>query len=237
MEEGLIYVFLSGLGIGFAGNLHCVGMCGPLVIAGASSMSGKNSVLSSLLYHKARIIAYIFLGLAFGYIGQTISLVVFQQWISIVAALLIFAYLFIYYSTVNSRIDKLQWIQILKTKISELLYSPDSYWRIMQLGFLNGLLPCGLVYIAGITAAASGSYLTGSVLMLGFGMATFPVMLGIMIMGRKFSFQHKSLFSKLSPIMIFSVAVLLLLRGMNLGIPYISPKLENNKMECCNKGK
>lgn len=236
MGEGLLYVFISGLAIGFAGNFHCIGMCGPLVIAGSTAFNrDKNIYLAGFIYHSLRIIAYVFIGIIFGYIGQSISIVLFQQWLSIGAAIFIFIYLFVFYSKVNQWIDRMSIIKLLKNKISNLLVSEKSNLNIAQLGFMNGLLPCGLVYVAGLTATASGSFITGTILMLGFGLATFPVMFFLMVIGRKISFNVRMSLKKLSPVFIFSVAFLLLLRGMNLGIPFVSPKVENQSMQCCHK--
>ena len=89
------------------------------------------------------------------------------------------------------------------------------------LGAINGLLPCGLVYIAAAGAAATGQPIEGAIHMAAFGAGTLPVLLGIGMAGRSLSFMPR--FRRLIPVTVGMVAVLLILRGLALGIPYLSP--------------
>lgn len=94
-------------------------------------------------------------------------------------------------------------------------------------GLLNGLLPCGLVYIGIIGSVAAGSALKGMLFMFCFGVGTMPVMLSFLLMAKQFSFNFRYKIKKLAPIFISFVAVLLILRGLNLGIPYLSPSIHS----------
>lgn len=91
------------------------------------------------------------------------------------------------------------------------------------LGLLNGLLPCGLVYLGIIGSLATGSALQGALFMLAFGLGTAPVMLSFLLMAKQFNFNYRKRLQKLAPVFISLVAVILILRGLNLGIPYLSP--------------
>ena len=93
------------------------------------------------------------------------------------------------------------------------------------LGLLNGLLPCGLVYAACAGAAALGEWLGGIEYMTLFGLGTLPVMLGISLSGRAIPVAWRFRLQQLVPFSIAVVGVLLILRGMALGIPYVSPDL------------
>ena len=91
-------------------------------------------------------------------------------------------------------------------------------------GLLNGLLPCGLVYIALAGAVAAGDVFSGMSYMFVFGMGTFPMMLMISLSGKYFKplwFNYHRVLS----IFLWILALLFILRGLNLGIPYVSPHL------------
>ncbi len=170
-----------------------------------------------------------------GIIGHGISLVVLQQWISITTGVFLLLYMIFFHSKIDVWIDNLRLFGGLKRKISTLINQPLSYSGIAKLGLLNGFLPCGLVYMTGVVAISSGNILHAIILMLGFGLATLPVMFTMMYFGAKMNFRYRSLIRKVSPIVMYLVAILLLIRGLNLGIPYVSPKLESDKMSCCER--
>src|SRR5581483_11013469 len=92
-------------------------------------------------------------------------------------------------------------------------------------GLLNGLLPCGLVYVACAGAVASGSLISAISYMAGFGLGTVPMMFGISTVGTLFHQGLRMRFQKMIPVFLMVVAGLLILRGMALGIPFISPQL------------
>ena len=88
---------------------------------------------------------------------------------------------------------------------------------------INGLLPCGMVYVA-LAASLNFHEVQNSVLfMTAFGAGTFPMMMLLTIVGHRLSFSLRSTIRKAVPYLMTTMAVLLILRGMNLGIPFISP--------------
>ena len=101
------------------------------------------------------------------------------------------------------------------------------------LGGLNGLLPCGLVYVAAALAAASGGTFRGTEIMLAFGLGTVPMMLGIgfarslpKVAAR---LQWRSVLNYCSVL----AGVMLILRGLSLGIPYVSPNFWSRAGALC----
>jgi sulfite exporter TauE/SafE len=106
---------------------------------------------------------------------------------------------------------------------------------LFTVGLLNGLLPCGLVYIACAAATATGSLMSGVDYMLAFGLGTVPMLLTISLVGTKLQFVLRLRLQRLIPVSLAVVGALLLLRGMALGIPYVSPKLpaEPGAASCC----
>jgi hypothetical protein len=90
---------------------------------------------------------------------------------------------------------------------------------------LNGLLPCGLVYVALAGAVARGTLLAGICYMAWFGLGTMPTMLGISLSGKVFPLYFRLRLRGAIPLGVCLLAGLLILRGLALGIPYVSPAL------------
>ena len=101
-----------------------------------------------------------------------------------------------------------------------------AYSATFVLGMLNGLLPCGLVYVALSAAVATGSIVSAAVFMSVFGIATAPLMLFLLLFAAQLSAKYRSKMRQWLPVFTGIVAILLILRGLDLGIPYISPDLE-----------
>ena len=108
-----------------------------------------------------------------------------------------------------------------------------SYPAVFALGAANGLLPCGLVYLAGTASAASGDVASALLYMLMFGLGTLPMMLGIGVCGPSLmKFLQRFRLQPLVPVAVTLVAVSLILRGLALGIPYISPGASDGEIKC-----
>jgi len=121
-------------------------------------------------------------------------------------------------------------------KIFGRMFAIRSYGSLFIIGILNGFLPCGLVYIAIASAIVLGSVEQGVVYMVVFGLGTIPVMLSLSVLGNVVSIRFRKKVSKIIPYFIILIGILFILRGLNLGIPYVSPKLDKSdgtKMECC----
>ncbi len=211
---------------GLLGSLHCMGMCGPLVLAFPQS-SGKQA----LLYHSARILAYAFLGALTGSIGMGINWAGWQQTLSIVSGVLIVLFAL-------GLLRKKAPIPGFVSRTFQKLAGKNNAGSSLSLGFVNGLLPCGMVYVAMAGALSSGTTWEGALYMLLFGLGTWPMMLAISWSKAlwKPSFRLKAM--KVVPVFTLLIGVLFVLRGMNLGIPYVSPKTnhETHQVEdCCKK--
>jgi sulfite exporter TauE/SafE len=119
---------------------------------------------------------------------------------------------------------------------NKLQYEPKIY-HYSFLGFLNGLLPCGLVYTALAAATVSGSAAGGFGAMFLFGIGTAPALIILVILKNKMSFRLRQKLKPVSLVLSISIGLLLVVRGLNLGIPYISPEVtkENTVQKCCHK--
>jgi len=218
--------------LGLFGSLHCAGMCGPLALAlpvtggkPASFFAGR------LAYNLGRIVTYCVLGLAFGLIGKTLGLAGIQRWVSIALGVALLAGLFTsrklaLWRPITLLVDRL------KSAMGALLRrrSADA---LLVLGLLNGLLPCGLVYVACAGAVATGDLFSGAFYMLAFGLGTVPMMLAISLSGKLVPFSLRTRLLKAVPLAVFILGTVLILRGMSLGIPYVSPVLSGSGPSCC----
>ncbi|MEI6411389.1 MAG: sulfite exporter TauE/SafE family protein, partial [Bacteroidota bacterium] len=176
--------------LGLAGSLHCVGMCGPLVLALPLDAAGKRHVIGQmLLYHSGRILMYATLGILFGLLGKGIALAGFQKVLSITAGLLMIVMAFAAwrFEQLVARIPGFgTFSQRVKTQMGRMLRQNGAK-ALFTMGMLNGLLPCGMVYAALAGAIASFGGVEGGLFMLIFGVGTLPLLLAVSVLGRSFS--------------------------------------------------
>jgi sulfite exporter TauE/SafE len=220
-------ILLSALVLGIMGSFHCAGMCGPIAIA--LPLHG-NTVLQKIfggtLYNLGRTITYGIMGAIFGLLGQGISMIGFQQTISVImGAIMIISVLFPALFKNQYRLDK-SWFSFvgkLKKSIGQ-MFSIRSFSSLFFIGLLNGLLPCGLVYMAIAGAIGTGSAVQGTLYMILFGLGTIPMLLTISVAGNMMGLALRNRINKLIPVLVVVVGLLFMLRGLDLGIPYLSPK-------------
>ncbi len=238
----MISSITSGFLIGLMGSFHCAGMCGPLALALPIHTDNKwKRFFLSLSYNLGRVLTYSLLGLLFGLLGKKLFIGKGQQYFSIVLGVLILLAVIKIYLLPKVNIpfplyDKFN--AFIKTNIARYIKNDDAI-SLLIIGVLNGFLPCGLVYVAIATALAAGS-LSGSILIMAFfGLGTLPMMSFIVFVGKSISFNWRLRIQKLIPVFISAMAVILILRGLNLGVPYLSPKLEKSaagtEAECCHR--
>ncbi len=219
---------LAALTLGLIGSFHCIGMCGPIAIAlPLKHTNWTQKVAGASIYNVGRAITYGIMGAIFGSLGKGFKLAGLQQWVSIAMGIImilsiLFPILFrhktIFDGVVNRFIGKL------KLAFGK-LFKNSSYYSLLTIGLLNGFLPCVLVYVALAGAIASGEIINGSLYMIVFGLGTLPIMLSVSLLGHLISGKFRKQIQKLIPVFIIIIGILFILRGMNLGIKYISPKL------------
>ncbi len=220
----MIALFTGALVLGAIGAFHCMGMCGPLALAlPVVNDSPASRLLSSMLYNIGRCITYASLGAMLGAIGQSLSLIGFQQILSIVAGIIILLLIVVPYGKMNLTIS-LPFFSKVRKKVGA-LFGKKSYTGNFWIGILNGLLPCGLVYVALTTAIATGSFLHGAAFMTGFGLGTLPVMWSLSFFGSYIEPRKFIRLRKFYPILMFGMGTLLILRGIGIDLPFMSPAL------------
>jgi len=214
------------------GSFHCAGMCGPIAIAlPLHGNTVPQKIFGGTLYNIGRTITYGVMGALFGLLGQGISMIGFQQKISVImGVIMIISVLFPALFKNQYRMDK-SWFSLvgkLKKSIGQ-MFSIRSFSSLFFIGLLNGLLPCGLVYIAIAGAIGTGDIAQGTFYMILFGLGTIPMMLTISLAGNMMGLALRNRINKLIPVLVVVVGLLFILRGLDLGIPFLSP--EKQKIE------
>jgi len=211
---------------GLLGSLHCLGMCAPLMWA-VPQTDGVRGVWwrNRISYNLGRAVTYAGLGALFGLLGESLSFAGWQQKISIGTGLLILIFLISSKGVVPTSFQFKPFqllIQNVRKRIGTMLQL-DTTSSNLKLGLFNGLLPCGLVYMALLASISMGSVLGGALYMFIFGLGTLPMLLAAAYFGKRLKSIKPALFGKAVPALVAIIAILLIVRGLGLGIPYLSP--------------
>jgi sulfite exporter TauE/SafE len=208
--------------IGLFGSLHCIGMCGPIALSLPYQGAGRlPAVGNALLYNLGRTATYMLMGSVFGLLGKGIFLAGYQSALSIALGVLMIVMAF-FSTDLESRLVRLPLLRgpltRLKTALARLIQakSSGSFFRI---GLLNGLLPCGLVYMAIVGAVSTGSVAKGAAYMCLFGLGTIPLMLLTALAGNWIGPKVRRRIRVVLPFMLLVIAALLIFRGLNFDLP------------------
>jgi sulfite exporter TauE/SafE len=213
--------------LGFGGSFHCIGMCGPIALS-LPALNDRDKWITSLLYLSGKTITYSLLGLLFGLFGKQLMLAGLQQGLSIAAGILLLIVVAMMLVQAKQLHQNKLTLWISNKLIPLFGLAKRSHGLVaLNMGFVNGLLPCGLVYIGLIGSLTTGSALNGMLFMAAFGLGTMPIMLSFLLMAKQFSLNFRNKIKKLAPAFVALVAVLLIVRGLGLGIPYVSPQINN----------
>ncbi len=229
----------SAILMGLLGSLHCVGMCGPIAfMLPVDRTNSLKKFTQIFIYHFGRLLAYGIMGILFGLLGKGLYLFGMQQKLSIaIGALMILIVLIPHriFKRYNLSGPVYQMISKVKSRLGEELKkkTPDTF---LTIGFLNGFLPCGLVYMALFGSVAMGDALQGSAYMALFGLGTIPLMTTAIYFSSLLKAGTRQKVQRLIPVFVVFIGLLFILRGLGLGIPYVSPKpiveLVSGTMEC-----
>ena len=201
-------------------------MCGPIAFVLPIPKGNKfKSVLGTTLYHSGRILSYSLIGLLFGLLGKGLYLAGFQQRLSILIGVIMILIILIPTRVLNKfHFTRPLYLVIGKVKTKLGLYlNKSSFKALFSIGFFNGFLPCGLVYMALLGAVSTGELLDGAIYMAVFGLGTVPLMTGAVFLGNFLKVSVRNKIQKAIPIFVVIIGLLFILRGLGLGIPYVSP--------------
>ncbi len=224
--------------IGLLGSLHCVGMCGPLVLLlPIQQQNAYKRAFAALLYAIGKAITYAFFGIIFGLIGQSFVAFGWQQALSItIGVLMLLAGLInlLQVRSITLEVKLSNAFAFIRNALSKSIRK-EGISSLFLFGMLNGLLPCGLVYTAAAASIETGSTINGALFMFLFGLGTLPMMWSVILFGATIQTRFRNQLKRIIPITLLLMGTLLLLRGLGLGIPYLSPKVnvEKKHMDCC----
>jgi hypothetical protein len=228
---------IMALLMGFTGSLHCAGMCGPIIfIMPFQAFSGMRRILALLAYHFSRISVYAGMAVVLHSFRDLFNPQV-QQYISITLGVTLLVAGILSFFSGHIKTFKLPWSGLVQRQLGKLMQSPG-FGSIAASGFMNGLLPCGLVYMALSASLSMSSALNAAIMVAFFGIGTMPMLISITLLKSRLRFLSAGTFRRLVPVMVFVFGCLFVLRGLNLNIPYLSPKVEMTPTgvhSCCHK--
>lgn len=235
IEAMMTVTLFPALLLGLAGSLHCVGMCGPLMLALPLDAVGKRQVLRQMLvYHAGRVLTYAALGLLFGLMGKALAVAGLQKTLSIVAGVFMLGM-----ALMAWRFERLvtalpgfgTFAEQVKKRMGYLLRSNPN-GGTFSLGLLNGLLPCGMVYAALAGAIATTEAVEGAVFMIVFGLGTLPLLLTVSVLGRSLGAVVRERVRLAQPILLAAVGALLLQRGLHLDLSLFESAVPKAGLDC-----
>lgn len=205
-------MIITALIMGFAGSLHCVGMCSPLVMA-VSNISSA-AMLNRLIYNLGRILTYGILGALVGTAGWSLPFLHIQNLLSILLGICLLVFSII--GMGNLRIPILTPLfQKLSANLKALFgkfIQKKNRISVFILGSLNGILPCGLTFIALAVCLSLDGPLSSFNFMVLFGVGTLPVMLGLTSVLNKLIRRFDISIGRVTTTMLFISGCLLIAR-------------------------
>ena len=224
--------------MGLAGSLHCAGMCGPIMwVMPFQRMQGVRKAVGIGLYHLGRISVYA----ALGAILRSASALFqpdIQRYVSLVCGALLLVAGVVSFMPIKLPTAPMPWGDSVKKRLGGFMGNP-SPGVLFITGALNGLLPCGLVYMALSAAMVAPTVFESVMMVYAFGLGTVPMLLAITLLKGRPLIARALKFRVAAPLIMAVFGCLFILRGANLGVPYLSPKLEATgtevKASCCHK--
>jgi uncharacterized protein len=219
-------MLFSAFILGLISSLHCVGMCGPIaMMLPVDHKNEAKKVTQIITYHFGRLTAYSTIGLIFGLLGRGFFLAGMQQRMSIfigIAMILIVLIPEKVFAKYNFSKPVYKVISNIKSSLGN-QFKKKSYNSLFTIGLLNGFLPCGMVYVALFGAIAMQSASLGVLYMLLYGIGTIPLMTVVVYVNSLLKLPFRNKIQKAIPYVAVIIGVLFILRGLGLGIPYLSP--------------
>ena len=211
---------------GLISSFHCIGMCGPIAMMLPVDRNNQVKKVSQILtYHVGRMTAYASIGLVFGLVGRGLYLAGMQQKLSIFIGVAMILVILIP-EKVFARYNFSKPVFVLISKVKSTLgkqFKNKSYKSLFTIGLLNGFLPCGMVYVALFGAIAMQNESFGVLYMLLFGLGTVPMMSSVVYLQSFLTIPVRNKIQKAIPYVAVMMGILFILRGLGLGIPYVSP--------------
>lgn len=217
--SNLLEIFLIGL----LGSMHCIGMCGGFVaMYSLKKPMTQPSLPYHVLYNLGRIATYSFLGGVLGYLGSFAAYAGEHR--GIPGAVLLIAGIFMALMGLNIagvlgrkglfEESGITGTSVFRSALHRIL-ALDSVWGAFLLGLLLGFLPCGLLYPILMSAAASGGFASGMIIMAVFGLSTLPALTGLGFLVTRLQPHIKRTLYRVAAVFIILLGLRMFLRGLS----------------------
>ncbi len=184
-------LFFPSLTLGLITSLHCVSMCGPMVVTyalkGTEDGTVAQRVVPNLAYQAAKIVSYMLVGLLLGAVGSAFDLDAIRPYVMLVAG----AFMIVLALGMTGRVPWAArftprppkflvraFTAVRRKAVTDAEHDRSTLATPITFGLLTGLMPCAPLMAAQLNAAASGSAVNGAIAMFAFGLGTAPLMLG-----------------------------------------------------------
>ena len=205
---------------GLAGSLHCVGMCGPILVGLSRKLpEGRSFAWDALAYHAGRLWTYAVLGLIAGTFGQRLE----QAWGGRSLFALLLGGVIVLNGALMLRRRNTRLEQWLAARLGAVLRSVSTTTGLtgrtgvvarVLVGAVMGLTPCGMVWMALIPAAAIGHPLLSSLGMLAFGLGTVPALSSVVLLDRLLAHRFRRHGRTIAAIGLILAGIWLCVRGL-----------------------
>jgi sulfite exporter TauE/SafE len=211
--------WMAGVLLGLSAAVHCLGMCGPLVVALGKTRSHWMALTA---YHVARTGSYLMLGLV---VMTFAPMATGQQWLSILSGVFLLATSWQeqFSEPACCTTQKTPWHKRLLQWRTWSLKNTSGVLNAFVLGGLNGVLPCGMVYAALAASSAFGGWAGGVQFLVGFGAATALPLIALQALGKHLPLRWMHRWKTASAALGIAMGLWFILRGAGLGVPFVSP--------------
>lgn len=217
----ILTFIITAMALGFLGSFHCVGMCGPIALSiPVQHLHGFQKFIGIIIYNGGRIMVYAVAGSLFGVIGLSFQFMGWQKWLSVILGVVLL--LLFVFAISKKRFSQNRFLKSFNDKIVQWLYpllQSRKQRNLLLIGMLNGLLPCGLVYMALAGAIATSNIIYSAIFMAAFGAGTLPAMILASYAGQLITLNMRNKIKKVLPYMLAIMGLLLILRGFNMHLP------------------
>ena len=220
-------ILATALLLGLMGSLHCVGMCGPIALAlPLRGTTFIQKIWGGTLWSLGRILTYSIMGALFGLIGAGFKFLGYQQLVSIVIGILMILSVLLPSLFQKFTVGGLPAFFNPIRRGMQQLFKEKNNKALFLIGIFNGLLPCGLVYMAVAGAIGTADFRLAIGYMALFGLGTLPLLLVLSLVSNMATQTIRKQINRMVPVVVVLIGIIFILRGLSLGIPYLSPPKE-----------
>jgi len=215
-KTSLILLFLAGILTGF----HCISMCGGFVMSytAKNAINGHKSFKQHLIYGGSKVISYTIIGGIFGLIGGVIAFSIgLRSWVAILSGLFMIFYALSMFGLKFFRKFQFNPKFLTRAAASAGSSAKGPYNAPIITGLLNGLfIACGPLQAMYLYAVGTGSFVSGALSLMAFGLGTLPVMLGFGTLVSSISHKTTGKILKFSAIIVLILGLIMINRGLTL---------------------